>query len=267
VAADTRAGVHTVLVDAGQVPGALGIDYTLRLTLNVRVANIVPDAGATGCISHLPAVGIDPTGRRVARLYHDRLDNLWFKITSSEGVPDIALVADTDGHMVSDPAVGIDATQVGAGVLTVHVDAGQLCGAVIVDGTLWPAVGRASDHARHARALTGATNIPWWQAVGSAGVGLAGVRLDWLQWRGWRSSTANKRIPNVALVADADGQVVGHLAVGIAATQAGAGVDTVQVPALSVGRAVGIDDALRSAGHVWISKVVRDAATGTGSVP
>jgi len=48
VATHPRARVHAVLVHTGKVARTLSIDYTLRLTLNVWVASIVPDAGTTG---------------------------------------------------------------------------------------------------------------------------------------------------------------------------------------------------------------------------
>ena len=47
-ATDTRAGIHTVLVDTGEVTGTLGVYDTLRLTLDVRVASVVPDTGTAG---------------------------------------------------------------------------------------------------------------------------------------------------------------------------------------------------------------------------
>ena len=42
----TRTGVPTLIVDASLVPRTLRVNRTLRLTLNVRVANIVKDAPA-----------------------------------------------------------------------------------------------------------------------------------------------------------------------------------------------------------------------------
>ena len=57
--------------------------------------------------------------------------------------------------------------------------------------------------------------------------------------------------------------MIGHLAVGIGATETWAGINTVEVPALFACRAVRVDDTLRSAGYVGVSKVVRDALTGT----
>ena len=65
----------------------------------------------------------------------------------------IALVADTDRHMVPDAAVGIDTAQTGAGVLALSGDASKLLGAVRIDHTLRPAVRGRTDHSRCAIAL------------------------------------------------------------------------------------------------------------------
>jgi hypothetical protein len=40
-------------------PRTLGIDHTLRLTLDVGVPGVVPDAGAAGRCVDLPVVGVD----------------------------------------------------------------------------------------------------------------------------------------------------------------------------------------------------------------
>lgn len=48
VTTDPGTWVNTVLVDTGEVPGTLGVHDTLWLTLNVRVASVVPDTAAAG---------------------------------------------------------------------------------------------------------------------------------------------------------------------------------------------------------------------------
>ena len=45
------AWVAAVLIETCFVPRTLGIDDTLRLALNVRVADIVPDTATRGCPS------------------------------------------------------------------------------------------------------------------------------------------------------------------------------------------------------------------------
>lgn len=57
----TRTGVPTLIVDASLVPRTLRVNRTLRLTLNVRVANIVKDAPARGCLSSLRALSVATT--------------------------------------------------------------------------------------------------------------------------------------------------------------------------------------------------------------
>ena len=87
----------------------------------------------------------------------------------------ITLVADTNRHVVPDPAAGIDATQSRARILAFSGDASQLLRAVRVDHTLRAAIGRRADHLRHASAPTLTTNIPWWQCVWSTRIGIARV--------------------------------------------------------------------------------------------
>ena len=57
----TRAGVPALIVDASLVPRTLRVNRTLRLTLNIRVANIVKDTTARGCLSSLRAFSIATT--------------------------------------------------------------------------------------------------------------------------------------------------------------------------------------------------------------
>jgi hypothetical protein len=57
--------------------------------------------------------------------------------------------------------------------------------------------------------------------------------------------------------------MVGHLAVGVTATQAGAGVNAVKVPALLVGGTVGVDYTLWPTCHVRVTEVVRDTSAGS----
>ena len=89
---------------------------------------------------------------------------------------------------------------------------------------------------------------------------LSGGRADRLTRR--RSPTGGERVPDVSLVADADGDVVGHLAVGMAAAEARAGVDTLGVAARLGRGTVGVDDALGPAGDVRVAEVLRDALAG-----
>ena len=67
-AAYTGTRINTVLVDACFVPRTLRIDCTLRLALNIRIANVVPDTGTRGGIAALRAHGVYAARRRVAWL-------------------------------------------------------------------------------------------------------------------------------------------------------------------------------------------------------
>ena len=81
--------------------------------------------------------------------------------------------------------------------------------------------------------------------------------------RSWWSSTGHEWVPNISLVTDTDWDMIGHLTVGIGATETWAGINTVEVPALLASWAVRVDDTFWSAGNIRVSEVVRDAATGT----
>ena len=155
----------------------------------------------------------------------------------------VSLVADTNRHMVPDPAVGIDATKTRARILTFSRDAGQLLGAVRVDDTFRAAVGRGADHLGHARATTLTTNIPWRECVWSTWVGIARVLLNnrlnccegvirmvninLIILTYWAQSAGRKGISFISLDASAGGDVVDHSALSIGATQARTWVHTV----------------------------------------
>ncbi len=60
--------------------------------------------------------------------------------------------------------------------------------------------------------------------------------------------------------------MVGHLAERIRPTQSRARVHALHVAALLGGRTVRVDEALGTAGHVGVAKVLRDALAGGGPV-
>ena len=99
-------------------------------------------------------------------------------VASAEGISLITLVADTNRHVVPDPAVGIDATQSRARILALSGDASQLLGAVRVDHTLRATVRGRANHLGHTGAPTLTTNIPWRECVWSTWVGVARVLLN-----------------------------------------------------------------------------------------
>ena len=120
-AAHSRTRVHTVLLDAGQVPWALGVHHALRLALDVGVALQAGQAGTASRAASLRALGVDAAGGRATRI-----NRSWCcsdgSVAAGERVPNVSLVTHTDGHMIPDPAVGIDATQARTRVLTLLVD-------------------------------------------------------------------------------------------------------------------------------------------------
>ena len=102
----------------------------------------------------------------------------WLEPAAGERVPNVSLVTDADGDMAPHATVGIDTTDAGTGVLALAVDAGPVLGAVGVDDTLRPAVGRSADHLPQAGTLAPVADGPRRVAVGTAGVRLARVRDD-----------------------------------------------------------------------------------------
>ena len=65
-----RTWIHTVLVDTGQVPWALGVHNTLWLAFDVGVAGVVADTGTAGRLVAFAAQRVDAAGRGVAGVNH-----------------------------------------------------------------------------------------------------------------------------------------------------------------------------------------------------
>ena len=99
----------------------------------------------------------------------------WWQLTAGKGVTNISLVTNTDGDVISNPAVGIDSTEARTGVLTLPVDTGSVSRTVVVDLTLWPAVGWRAQHLRQTVTLTPGPYHSRRFAVWSTGVRIAGV--------------------------------------------------------------------------------------------
>ena len=123
------ARVHTLVADTGQSLGTVGVDGTLGLALDVRVALEAGVAGARGRLVPVRALGVDatrtgPTGINDLR---SRGGGGW-SVAAGERVPDVSLVTDAQRHVVPDSAVGIDAAQAWTGVLALSVDAGLVLG-------------------------------------------------------------------------------------------------------------------------------------------
>ena len=169
--------------------------------------------------------------------------------------------------MVSDSAVGIDSTEARTGILTLSVDAGLVGGTVSVDLALGSAVGGRAKHLWKTVALTSAANSSWRFTVGSTRIRITRILSHYWFWCRWRPSTGHKWISKVSLVADTQRDVIGNLAVGIGATETWARVNTMKISALFCSWTVCIDDTLRSAGDIGVSKVVWDTLARSCSVP
>ena len=173
------AWVHTLGPHTGLVIRTLRVDGALRLAGSVRVTKHLRQALAGGRPVPVIADSIDATGRRVAGVNDLRsCRGCGNSIASIEGISLVSLVADTNGHMVPDPAVGIDATEARAGILALSGDASKFLGAVGVDNTLRSAVRRRSDHFSHACAATIPPIISGRQAVWTTRIGITGVFLN-----------------------------------------------------------------------------------------
>ena len=162
-AADPGAGVHALVSDTCLVCWTVVVDCTLRLTLSVRISKHFRQACARCSTISFIAYCIDATWRRIARVYDLRSWGLsGDSVASAEGVSLISLIADTNGDMVPDSAVGIDATKARTGILAFPVDAGQLLRAVRVYNALRATVGWRADHLRHAGAVASVSNLLRW---------------------------------------------------------------------------------------------------------
>ena len=69
-ATNPRTGIFAFLIDTSFVSGTFCVDHTFWFAFNIRIANVVSNTFARGCIVPLLAVGIDATRRRVAGLDH-----------------------------------------------------------------------------------------------------------------------------------------------------------------------------------------------------
>ena len=103
------------------------VDGALRLAFNIRVSLKSRQTLAGSCSSPLIANCIDATRRRIAGV-----NDFWPRwlrcdsVASVEWVSLVPLVANTDGYVVSDPTISIDAAKTRTRVLASFVDASKL---------------------------------------------------------------------------------------------------------------------------------------------
>ena len=115
--AHTGARVHALVPHTCLVSGALWVDGALRLALDIRVTKHFRKAGAGCSLVSLSALCIDATRRGVARINYLRSwGGCCDPSALAEGISSVALVADTDGHMVPDATLSVSSTEPGTGV-------------------------------------------------------------------------------------------------------------------------------------------------------
>ena len=139
----TRAGVDAFVSNTCLVCWTVVVDCALWLALNIWISKHFREASAGRSTISFVANCIDATWRRIAGIY-----DLWPRwlsgnsVASAEGVSLVSLIADTNGDMVPDSAVGIDATKSRTWILTLFVDTCKFLRAVRVDHTFRTTVGR-----------------------------------------------------------------------------------------------------------------------------
>ena len=119
------------------------VDGALRLAFNIRVTLKSRQTLARGFTVPFVTNGIDTTWGWVARvndLWPGRLGS--HRVTSAKGISLVSLIAYADRDMISDSAVGINATKTRTWIFAEFVDACKFLRAVRVDHTLRTTVGR-----------------------------------------------------------------------------------------------------------------------------
>ena len=271
--AGAGAWVDALLLVAGQVLLAIAVPGALGPAVG-RCPDILGQAGAGGGVVLHPAGGVGPAGGRVAgiQFLHHGLSGWWRGdlLAGNKGVALVARVAGAKGVVLVHPALGVAPAHPQAGVLTpgwlvIVFDAGQVEGAVAVDLALGLAVGRRVLVPRQAGAAAGSLELPL-LTVGPTGVWLAGVKFLFNGDSGCRWVALVGRVSLIPDETVAPGAVVDDVAHGVDTTGVvSAGVDALVFLACLLLVAVGVCDALRTAGQVWVAKVVWQAPAGAGA--
>ena len=126
-ATHSRTRVFALLRDASQVGWTLLVDGALWLAFNIGITLKTRQALTRSCSGPFITNCIDATRRWIARV--DNFRPWWLgcdPIASVEGVSLVALVANTDGNMISHSAICIDSTKSRTRILTASVDTGEL---------------------------------------------------------------------------------------------------------------------------------------------
>ena len=175
-ATEPGTGVPAVLADAGQRGRTLLADHTLRSTLDVGVAGVVPthlQEAAPLCWEHsafrpqgeglqgsTTSTGLSATRKTVCQTVSS-LTCLTWRLAAGERIPHVARPTDTVRDVVPHVTVGVQSTEPRTGVDTGLVLAGLVSGTVRAVDTLRTTVGRRADHAWQAGAVTPGSLDHW----------------------------------------------------------------------------------------------------------
>lgn len=267
-------GIATLELLTRLVRWAIAVGDALRTTCLIGIAMILGQTLTGAGVAFLPANGIGTTGIRVAGLC--RL-LLLHQLATTEGISRVTRCTVAHRSMAEHMADGIGATDSGAGIRTLLPDAGLVEGTFRVGYTFRSTAGRSSNVVRQACALR-LISVRSTLRIRSTRRGLTGIRfllhsniaLRLL----WFHVAANEGIASVSRWARADGRMIHHLAEGIEATAARAGIDAVLLLASQTWQAVRVACAfrttLRRCAHIILQAgadrvVVQHAATTVGS--
>ena len=271
-AAEAWTGVNTVLVSALLVCRAVSIDDTFRPAGHIRITKVVGDAATGSGSSLLAADSIVTAWRWVARInYFCSWWVCWLGVTGREGVTNISRVTLADGVVVVYGAGGVGTTHTRTGVSTLVVDACLVGGAVGIDCALMLTFNIGiSLKTRQTDACSCLVPFPT-LCVDSTGRWVARINDLWANGSCWWPSTLTEWISDVALVADADGHMVSHVAICVYTTEARAWVLALSSDASLVRGAVRVDDTLWpavgwGADHIWEARTLAALANHPGWV-
>lgn len=173
--ANSWAWISTMLTDTRQVVRALIIDNTFWLTLHIWVSNVVADT-FTRCSSiSFSAFCINTARRRVARLNHYNRPLCCCCITVGKWITNMIRVANTDGYMIANSTLCINATKTWARIDTLLAFTGFVSRAISVGYTFRVTVRGETKHARQAGAVTFEAIISRRVAIRTTWIWIAGI--------------------------------------------------------------------------------------------
>ena len=261
-----RARVDAFFVEASLVARTFCVDGAFRPAVRWN-SDVVWLTSAGSNLIALSAGGEGAARSGTARV--DRNRSWWRSgdnhlCTLTERITSETRGALTHRVMVGDLTSCIVSTNSRAGINTFLVDARCEMVTIRADHTLgstgrWGALvggqARADAHSIDFTML----------AVWTTGVGITWISVNH-NWC-WRNQcTSRYRVSFISTVAGADRIMISDRALGIAATSSRAGIGTLFLHAGEVVRAFRVDETLRAAANIWVTKVVGDAATGASPI-